>query len=157
MSQTSYALKMAAAKEGMLADNGPKDIVHGSASTALLIGKFVAMGTAANIVKHPTAATEITGLKRLGVVFSSHDQEQTGEASDQVPAGKPANILGKGRVWVKPEDKANFAVGLAVSIRYAGTGDKGAFVCTPVTDETALLPNARYLELQGDFALVEIL
>lgn len=157
MSQTSYALKMAAAKEGMLADNGPKDIVHGAAATALLIGKFVAMDTSAEVVKHPTAAVEITGLKRLGVVFSSHDQEQTGEASDQVPAEKPANILEKGRIWVKPEDKANFALGLQVSIRYAGVGDKGAFVCTPVAAETALLPDARYLELQGDFALVEIL
>lgn len=157
MSQTSYGLKMLAAKEGMLADNGPKDIVHGSAATALLIGKFVSFDSSTEIVKHPTTAAEITGLKRNGVVFCSHDQEQTGQASDQVPAQKAANILQKGRVWVKPEDKANFALALQCSIRYAGVGDKGAFVCTPVANETALLPNARFLEVQGDFVLVEIL
>jgi hypothetical protein len=155
--QTSYGLKMDAAKEGLLGDINPRSIVHGKAATALLVGKFVAMGAATETVKHPTAAAEITGLKRLGVIIASHDQEQSGESSDQVPAQKPASILEKGSIWVKPEDPENFAVGMQCSIRYAGTGDKGAFVCTPVTDETALLPDARFLEIQGDFALVEIL
>jgi hypothetical protein len=155
--QTAYSLKMSAAKEGLLADNGPKDIVHGTAATALLVGKFVAMNSSTEVPKHPTAAAEITGLKRLGVIIASHDCEQSGESSDQVAAQKPASILQKGRIWVKPEDPENFAVGMQCSIRYAGTGDKGAFVCTPVTDETALLPESRFLEIQGDLALVEIL
>lgn len=154
--QTSYSLSMEAAKEGMLADNGPKDIVHGSCATDLKVGKFVSMGAAANVVKHPTTAAEITGLKAMGAVISSHDCEVSSESEAIVLAGKPANILQKGRVWVKPEDKANFALGLQVSIRFAGTGDKGAFVCTPVTDETALLAGAKYIELQGDYALVEM-
>jgi hypothetical protein len=58
-------------------------------------------------------------------------------------------------VWVEFEDAPS--VGTQPSVRYAGVGEKGAFVSTPVVDETALLPNSKVLATAaGNLALIEI-
>lgn len=153
--QLSYSTSMSPCKAGMLADNGPKDIIHGTSAANQKIGLLLVLGASVGLVKSPALAADITG-KAKGVLFSSHDQEVTSEADPTVLAKKPLNILKKGRVWVLVEDKANFAAEGAVNVRYAGVGTAGAFRCAAVADETAVLPNAKFVELQGDYALLDL-
>lgn len=153
--QTSYSLSQSPCAPGMLADNGPKDIINGTSAAIQKIGLLLSLGASVGLVKSPTAATDITATPK-GILFSSHDQECTSEASPSVLAKKPLNIIKKGRVWVAVEDKANFALEGAVHVRFAGVGSAGAFRCAAVALETAILPSAKFVEIQGDYALIDL-
>lgn len=159
MSQTSYPLNIAAAKVGQLADMGPVDIVTKTHATLkVLFGCLISLGANNELGKIPALATDVTA-NAVGFVVADQSQESLEDsAAPGVPAGKQFGVLQKGRMWAKCEDPANFAVGLQASIRYAGTGDKGVVVCTPVSMETALLPKSRILEVNATLglALVEI-
>lgn len=159
MSQTSYPLNIAAAKVGQLADIGPVDIVTKTHATLkVLFGHLIALGASNELGKIPALATDVTA-NAVGFVVADQSQESlTDAAAPGVPAGKQFGVLQKGRIWAKCQDPANFAVGLQASVRYTGTGDAGVVVCTPVLNETALLPGSRILEVNTSLglALVEI-
>ena len=160
MSQLSYSVDQAAAIEGMIADSSPvQDVITGQATAgALQFGKFVAKGSGDNDVIVPAAATDITSaLARRGVVLASQTFPQTSQANPTSPQFRPANVLKKGRIWVKPEDTVNPTQN--VNVRYAGTGVQGAFRGAAVVSETAVLANARWLSTTtsaGQLALLEI-
>lgn len=151
--QTSYSINQSAALEGGLYDLGlDKDVVSGVSAAAVKIGKLVTL-SAQDIYAAPAASGDVTA-KSCGVVLRPINLAQDG--LDSIEAKKPFNVLKKARVWVKPEDIGNFAINGAVNVRYAGTGDKGAFRCASVSSETAVLPNAKFIGKSGDLALIEI-
>ena len=155
--QTSYPTAMGVAIPGMLADMGPKDIVSKThASLKVLFGLFIARGADNELGKIPALATDIT-TNGVGFVVADQSQECIGDAAAPgVPAGKQFNVLKKGRLWVTCEDPSNYAYGMQASVRYAGTGVAGGLVCTPVSMETALVPNSKLLAKSGSLVLVEV-
>lgn len=159
MSQTSYADEMVVAFEGMLADTTQhKDVLSLNNKAALVyIGKIVSKGVGEDEIIAPAAATDITDLKLVrGIVLHSHDHESQNDGLDpNYPIKSAVNVLHKGRAWVKFEDAPSVTV--QPSVRYAGVGKAGAFVSTPVLNETALLPNSKVLATAaGNLALIEI-
>ncbi len=155
--QTSYPTSIGVAIPGMLADMGPKDIVTKTHATLkVLFGLFIARGADDELGKIPALATDVT-TNGVGFVVADQSQESlTDSAAPGVPAGKQFNVLKKGRIWVTCEDAANYTYGMQASVRYAGSGVAGALVCTPVSMETALVPNSKLLAKNGDIVLVEI-
>lgn len=155
--QTSYNVNQPAGEEGLKYDLGHTDVVSkNSDSEKLLVGKLVSRGAEELEVKSPAAATDITA-SALGIVLKSHDVQTDPSSSEQcLPIGKPASVMKKGRAWVKVEDGCVY--GGAVNVRYAGTGSKGAFLGTAVTNETAVLPGAKFITSAGagELAVVEI-
>ena len=154
--QTSYSVDQSAGKEGLKYDLGHSDVVTKNNDTdKLLIGKLVAKGAEELEAKAPAAATDITA-DAIGVVLSVHDVESSDETEPSLPVGKPASIMKKGRVWVKVESAVVY--GQAVHVRYAGAGSKGAFRGAAVADETAVLPNAKFLSSAGigELAVLEV-
>lgn len=155
MSQTSYPLNIAVAKVGQLADIGNNDIVTKVHQTLKVpFGTLVSIGPSVEEGKIPALATDVTA-NAVGFVVAAQDQESLADAGiPGVPALKPFNVLKKGRIWARCEDPANFTQGLQASIRFAGTGNDGDVVCTPVSMETALLPNSRLLEVNAALGIV---
>jgi hypothetical protein len=154
--QTSYSVDQKAGSEGLKYDLGHSDVVTKNNDTEkLLIGKLVSKGGEELEAKAPVASTDITA-DALGVVLASHDMESTDETLPSLPVGKPANVLKKGRVWVKVESAVDY--GQAVHVRYAGAGAKGAFRGAAVADETAVLPGAKFLTSAGigELAVLEL-
>jgi len=159
MSQTSYEIDMNIAFEDMLADSSQtKNVLSlNNKDSAVFIGKVVSKGTGEDEIIHPAAAADITDVKKVrGLVLHSHALEsQAGSAEASFPQNYSVPVLHKGRVWVKFEDAPSALV--QPSVRYAGVGQKGAFVSTPVGGETALLPNSKVLyTAPGNLALIEI-
>lgn len=166
MSQLSYSVNQSAAKIGMLADLGlAKDIVTGYNSAVgevALFGHFMSKGTGDNDVKRPAAAADITDLKLAkGVVIASEAIVSNPAVTDpQYPVKSAPSILKKGRIWVVAEDAVTAGVS-GVHVRYAGTGNKGAFRGASVVAETAQLQDAQAKWLSsttapGQLALLEI-
>lgn len=155
--QTAYNSSLSAAKAGLLADMGPKDIVTKThASLKVLFGHLIALGADNELGKVPALATDVTA-NAVGFVVADQSQEFINDSSDPgAPAGKQFGVLKKGRIWCPCEDVGNFSHGGAVNIRYAGTGNKGAVRCAAVSMETAVLPSAKILAVDGNFALVEL-
>lgn len=157
--QLTYPQAIAVAKVGQLADIGNNDIVTKVHQTLKVpFGTLISLGASKEEGKIPALATDVTA-NAVGFVVAAQDQESLSDAGiPGVPALKPFNALKKGRIWARCEDVENFTEGLQVSIRYAGTGNGGDVVCTPVSMETALLPNSRILEVDAalDLALVEV-
>lgn len=154
--QTSYSVDQVAGSEGQKYDLGRTDVVTKNNDTELLlVGKLVVKGAEELEAKAPVLAADITGAA-IGIVLKSHDMECTDETEPSIPAKKAASVMKKGRAWVKVEDGCVY--GGAVNVRYAGTGSKGAFLGTAVTNETAILPNAKFLSTAGagELAVVEI-
>ena len=160
MSQTSYSIDQAAAIEGMIADISPvQDVVTGQATAgAVQFGKFVAKGSGDADIIHPAAATDITSaLARRGVILAAQTFPSSASGNPQSPQFRPANVLRKGRIWVKPEDTVNPTQN--VNVRYAGVGQAGSFRGAAVASETAVLANAKWLSTTtsaGQLALLEI-
>lgn len=160
MSQTSYSVDQAVAIEGLLADASQvQDVITGQATAgALEVGKYVAKGAGDNDVIVPAAATDVTNLAaQRGVVLASQTFPSSVSGNAGVPQFRPANVLKKGRIWVKPEDTVTPAQ--AVNVRYAGAGVKGSFRGAAVASETAVLPNAKWLTTTtsaGQLALLDL-
>lgn len=166
MSQLSYSVNQSAAKIGQLADLGlAKDIVTGynpASGEVALFGHFMTKGTGANDVKRPAAAADITDLKLArGVVIASEAIVSDPSVVDpQYPVKSAPSILKKGRIWVVAEDAITAGTS-GVHVRYAGTGNKGAFRGAAVVGETGQLQDAQAKWLSsttapGQLALLEI-
>lgn len=157
MSQTSYSVDQPVAKAGMLADLSFKDVVTRSNAAAVLVGKLVSLDGEGKC-KAPAAATDITNATLAqGVVLSQHAMESSASGAPQYPAKSAVPVARKARVWVETEDAITVGTS-SVNVRYAGTGDKGSFAGAPVTNETAVLPNARWVQgnSAAGLALLEI-
>ncbi len=166
MSQLSYSVNQSAAKIGQLADLGlAKDIVTGENSGSgevALFGHFMSKGTGDNGVKRPAAAADITDLKLAkGVVVASEAIVSNPAVVDpQYPEKSAVSIMKKGRIWVVAEDAVTAGTS-GVHVRYAGTGNKGAFRGASVVAETAQLQDAQAkwitsTSAPGQLAILEI-
>lgn len=99
MAQTAYSNDPGDAVPGMLADNGPKDIVTCIAHVDLPFGRFVRARTDGK-VELPTDDTgDIVGL----VVFKDMQSQITipQDGNPVIKAGSPVAILRKGRAYAE--------------------------------------------------------
>ncbi len=130
MSQTSYSQTMTVGRAGMIADNGPRDVVSKTNPVvALKFGRAVCRGTADRDVKLPTSAAEAAAC--IGVTLLSQSIESSATGDPQYPVGSDVPVLKKGRVWVQVTEAV--VAGSPVYVRYAtgladtGDVDKGGF------------------------------
>ncbi len=157
--QTSYSIDQAAAFAGMKGDGAPvQDVVTGENAAAVLFGSYACLDSAVGSIKAPAAAVDITAIgKQVGVVLAKQDMVSSASGSAQYPAKSAVPVMKKGRVWVTVEDAITVGTS-TVNVRYAGTGNKGAFAGAAVSSETAVLPGARWLSntTGAGVALLEI-
>lgn len=151
MSQTAYSLAMTVSTIGQLADAGENDIVTGDNSgtgEVALFGHLMSWGAANNQIVRPAAAGSITATKKIaGVVVAGQDIPSDSTVTDpQYPIKSAVPCLRKGRIWVRSEDAVTVGT-TGVFVRYAGTGNLGAFRATTVMSEAAEIPegSARWL------------
>lgn len=153
MSQLSYDNQIEG-REGLIACH-PRDIVcYVNPNDKMYFGRMAVMDGEGK-TKHPDAA----GLKVLGVVASTHAMESKDDGDAASYAAKdPANILRKGRIWVKVEQ--DVVAGDPVFFRHAvGTGsDLGALRKDDDAATAEQLATACYLTdaLAGELAVVEL-
>ncbi len=99
MSQRSYSDAMVAGRAGMLADNGPKDVVSKiNPAVAIKFGRAVCKGSADRDVKLPTTAAEAAAC--IGISLVNLSMECSASGDPQYPIGSDVSVLRKGRVWV---------------------------------------------------------
>jgi hypothetical protein len=107
--QTAYALNPEGARTGMLYDGGEHDIVTRISAVAQPFGTFVIKTAGDGLVAKVAAVAGATSVLEGVVVYSQ--SIQSGLAGDgvtpAVEAGKPINILRKGRIWVYCETDFN--------------------------------------------------
>lgn len=140
MAQTSYSNKQGTALAGQLADLENHVIIsraNGESSAEIPFGVAVCIGASDTECALPAASS----AKILGVAVHSHAEPVvsssgvTGYTTDRA-----VSILRQGKIYVIPEDAV--AEGGAVYVRYAGSGQKGAFLGTDDGSNSALLANA---------------
>lgn len=155
--QLSYDAEMQKARPGMEGDTSFSDIVTAKNTSEKGYHGLMVAQNGEDGFKAPAAATDIT-TSPLGVVACAHDMESNRDSDEPHYDEKfPVNVLRKGRIWVRTE--GTITVGTStVNVRYAGTGEKGAFAGTAVSMETAVLPNARWVKgvTGAGLALLEI-
>ena len=108
--QTAYNLNPPAARSGQLYDvSGNYDIATRVSSVAAPFGSFMVKDTGDDNVKLPSASASSSSVIDGVVVYSAFTQ--SGLAGDGVTpgveAGKPINMLRKGRIWVYCETAFN--------------------------------------------------
>jgi hypothetical protein len=148
MSQTSYPQYQDPAIAGQKADIGNDDVVSANADDAALDGHFLTLGAGEGKCKQPAAAADITNVqKALGVAVRSLAREMEIGNTDpaQYKAGAMVPVMKKGRLWVVVEDAITVGTS-TVNVRYAGTGNKGAFLGAAVAMETAVLDGAKWIK-----------
>jgi hypothetical protein len=157
MSQTSYSINQAAAREGGLYDLGDHDILSFVNAAAIPFGKLVVRDTADDAGKLPAASTDVTDAKKvLGLAIAKQDIESSASGVAQYPAQSQVPVMRRGRAWVKVEGAVTPASD--VFVRYAAGGDGlGSFGATAGTSARAQLANAKYLTSAGvgGFAVVD--
>lgn len=119
---------------GMLADSGPNDVGTGvseEASAEIPFGVAVARGATADGVDLPSAADDIV---RGIVVHSNSYVEGVDLGSTGLEPKTCFGVLRRGRIWVKVEEAVS--PGDRAYVRYAGSGQKGAFRKSEVVGET---------------------
>jgi hypothetical protein len=127
--QTSYDFNPAAARAGLLYDAafGNDIVTRQNASALTPFGRFLVKDTGEGAVKLPSAAFNILTSQIEGVaVYSAFTQ--SGLAGDGVvpgiEAGKPINVLRKGRIWVYCETA--FTPGTdTLYVRFTANGSTG--------------------------------
>lgn len=133
MSQTEISNTMSAGYAGMLVGSN-HDIDSGfseEASAEIPFGVGVARGTADDGVKLPGASTDSV----RGVVSHSHAYDKTRELGDTGLKPKTQiNVVRRGKIRVIVEEAV--APGDRAYVRYAGSGQKGAWRKTEVAGET---------------------
>ena len=134
MAQTSYSVNMAVAYAGMKADMFNDDVesmFNEEASAEMPFGVMLAQGTADSGALLPDSDTEIL----VGVLLHSHEYAKDSElGSTGVKPDAALNVLRKGRVWVTVEEAVS--PGDRPYVRYAGSGQEGAFRKSAVIGET---------------------
>lgn len=146
MSQLSYAVDMAAGKEGGLYDAGENDVLSFLNPVDVIpFGKLVVRDAEDDECKLPAASTDITDVtKALGLALALQNIEQSTSGVAQYVAKSVVSVLRKGRAWVKVEETVT--VNSTVHVRYAAGGNGvGSFGDTTGTSERAPLAGAKYL------------
>lgn len=163
--QTAYTQALAVGRAGMLADNGPRDVISKNASASVVpFGVAVVQGAADNECALPAASTDVTGqgkLLGLALVDMSVESQALG-GSQTVPEylqGQMVAVLKKGRAWVTVEEAVTPAS--PVFVRFAtGTGTQlGAFRASADTATAVQAAGWRYITTQatpGGLAQVEL-
>lgn len=160
--QLTYSQDMPKGYPGMIADSAVVQDVESKINAAgeVKFGCVVSKGASTELIKHPAAATDITDEKLVrGIVVATKEVENR-LASTGIP-GYPAKsvvpVMRKGRIWVTSEDAVTEGTS-PVHVRYAGTGQAGAFRASSVTNETAVLPKSKWKTScgAGELAILEI-
>jgi hypothetical protein len=120
MSQTTYTIEADEAFQGMLGDDGVNRVSVSRANeetVAVEYGRPAVEGTdGAKQFLLPSAA----GENFLGITLHSHDREDLD--ADGVSPDEPAELLRKGRIWVKVFE----AIALGDDVYYQHTANAGA-------------------------------
>ena len=150
MSQTSYSMSMVTAKKGMLADNGPKDIIsRTNPDAAMAHGRLAVLGDSDEVCAVPAVTGDVSA-KALGIVIA----DLSNLDSTAVEAKKPMSLLRKGRIWVYSEQ----AVGPSdtVFVRFGAGGNAGDFRKDADTDKAVALPTAKFVTTVAAAGLVQV-
>jgi hypothetical protein len=142
--QTSYTDSMAVGTAGMIADNGPRDVLSRvNPSVVIPFGLAVTKGTADRDVKLPTSTGEASAM--VGVAIQPGILPVTSSGDPSYPVKSPVSVMRKGRVWVKVEEAV--VAGDAAFVRFAaGTGTQlGAFRKSADTATAVAVTGARHL------------
>lgn len=133
MSQTEITATMSAGFAGQLVGSN-HDIdagIQAESSAEMPFGVCVVFGTTEQGVKLPAAVTD--NVK--GIVGHSHAYDKTRELGDTGIKPKcQVNVVRRGQIYVTVEEAV--APGDRAYVRYAGSGQKGAFRKSEVSGET---------------------
>lgn len=133
MSQTEISAQQSAGYAGMLYGSN-HDIdpgIQAEASAEIPFGGCVVFGTTEQGVKLPAANTD----KPKGIISHSHAYDKDTElGTTGLKPKTQVNVVRRGQVWVTVEEAV--AIGDRGYVRYAGTGQKGAFRKSAVAGET---------------------
>jgi hypothetical protein len=95
VSQTAYNIDLSASVPGMLADNGPKDIIHGIAAEDIPTGRFVRLVNGkVELPKDDTGA-----LAGVAIYVNTLENANPVGSAPVIKAGAQVAILRKGRIW----------------------------------------------------------
>jgi hypothetical protein len=143
--QLSYSNTNAVGLAGMIADNGPRDVLsRANPSVEIPYGVAVTKGTTDKDVKLPTTSPEAVAM--LGVAIISNDIPNTAYGTaPKYPVKSAVSVMRKGRVWVKVEEAVT--AGDQAFVRFAtGTGTiLGSFRKSADTATAVAIPGTRYL------------
>ncbi len=111
--QTTYNSEMSPSFPGMIADQGPKDLLTRFSDDQVAFGRALIKGTDDDEVKLPDSGSQITGL--FGVAVFDMTQDDAFYA-----ANKAISMMFHGRIWVELEE----AVGITDPVYVRWTGKK---------------------------------
>jgi hypothetical protein len=154
--QLNYAQNMPIAFNGMLADNGPRDVVTGTCEVVAGVpfGVGVVQGTNDDGFVLPNAL--VTQIK--GITVHEHNDNRALAGNIAVAQRGSASLLRKGRCYVLPEQ--NVVAGDPVFLRNLVNGllTPGNFRMDADGGNAVLVPNARWATtgLANTPAVVEI-
>lgn len=125
--QSSYVRQITAAIAGLLADDGPHDIiamVNEEASASIPFGVAVKKGTADTGAKLPAAETDAI----IGITVHTHNYSNSPngdlDSSGDMKPGAVMNVLRRGRIWVYARSGAVVAFDSRLWVRaVAGVGE----------------------------------
>lgn len=143
--QTAYSSQMAIGVPGLLADVSDNFVVSKAASEAIAFGSVVALGSADDNCKLPSASTD----KVLGVALFSQEKIGGYALKDMVSIGRKCVAYVVVEVDVVAEDP--------VHVRYAGTGTKGAVRNAAVSSETIAVTGAKFLTSASAGGLAQVM
>lgn len=157
MSQTEITATMSRGYAGMLdgADHHIASGIQAESSAEIPFGVCVVRGTGDDDVKLPAASTD----KPRGVVVHSHNYDKDQElGSTGIKPKSQVGVLRRGRILVVVEEAV--VPGDRGYVRYAGSGQKGAWRKSAVLDETLnLTREAEFQSTQatiGGLAVLEV-
>lgn len=134
MSQTVYNLERAVAVAGLLADNGPYDVVSYPAGENIEPGRVVVLDTDGTVgVPSATTLTKVVGV----AMYRPSVEQAVGGGSAGYKTGEMVSVLRKGRIWAQFTGGTQVALG-AVNVHHSSTTatNRGKFTNT-VTSATA--------------------
>lgn len=161
--QTTYSSSLTARIAGQLADSGAHDIVamvNREASSSIPLGRAVMFGSTTDPTSMKIVADENAIV--AGILLHSYEYDPTYDLdSTGLKAGRPGQVLRKGRVIVELED--NVTIGQRGYIRGAAAAGGGELVggILPADDGTDTVPSTNqvvFLEAgsTGDLVMVEV-
>ena len=121
--QTEFNRYPELGQAGLLADNGPKDMLSRAAEGVLPFGRFCTLGTDKDLqVKLPSQATDITtALNAMGVsVLDQRYVQNPALLSAGLADKESLDVLRKGRIFVQVDQAVTPSS--AVYVRYAALG-----------------------------------
>lgn len=119
-----------------------------SAQGPIVFGRAVKQGGTSNYVE------AFSGSDSEFVGVAGHNQSASDYDNYTYENQDVAGIFTRGRVWVEVEESVSPSD--PVRVRYAGTGNEGAFLTTETIGETALLDGAKFLSSTTGAGLAQL-